>query len=145
MPGGGERGVAFPPRAVPRRRAAGDRLDLARKLPLFNQFDHLSRKIVRALPIQGTIEDTRDIQPYEEVAKMLALANAHLKKKYAKAAPLTTASLQSAGVRRDGSKYVSFHRYGKKADGNRDGTYTNVVIQIKRNAEPKVTVRAKLK
>ena len=80
----------------------------------------------------------------KEVAKMLVLANVHLKKKFPKAAPLTASDLQSAGVRRDGSKYVSFSRYGKRADGKPDGTYANVFIQIKGDTEPKVTVRAKL-
>ncbi len=37
----------------------------------WDPLDHLSPKYGRALPIQGTIEDTREIQPYEEVSKVL--------------------------------------------------------------------------
>lgn len=38
---------------------------------LFNQYDYTPIKGLRALPIQGTIEDTRQILPYEEIAKVL--------------------------------------------------------------------------
>jgi ferredoxin len=37
----------------------------------FDLWDHTRTKMLRALPIQGTIEDTREILPYEEVVKVL--------------------------------------------------------------------------
>ena len=37
----------------------------------WDQYAHTHLKGVRALPIEGTIEDTRQILPYEEVAKVL--------------------------------------------------------------------------
>jgi NAD-dependent dihydropyrimidine dehydrogenase PreA subunit len=37
----------------------------------WDRFEHFSTKYVRALPIEGTIEDTRGVMPYEEVAKVL--------------------------------------------------------------------------
>ncbi len=37
----------------------------------WDQYDHTHLKGLRALPIQGTIEDTRQILPYEEVVKVL--------------------------------------------------------------------------
>lgn len=38
---------------------------------MWDMFKHTSHKGLRALPIQGTIEDTREILPYEEVIKVL--------------------------------------------------------------------------
>ena len=38
---------------------------------LWDQFDYTHMKGLRALPVDGTIEDTRQIWPYEEVAKVL--------------------------------------------------------------------------
>ena len=38
---------------------------------LWNQWEHTRHKGLRALPVQGTIEDTRGILPYEEVLKVL--------------------------------------------------------------------------
>jgi len=38
---------------------------------MFDQYDYTHTKALRALPIQGTIEDTREILPYEEVVKVL--------------------------------------------------------------------------
>ncbi len=37
----------------------------------WDRFEHTSTKYCRALPIEGTIEDTRGVMPYEEVAKVL--------------------------------------------------------------------------
>lgn len=37
----------------------------------WDQWDHTHQKPSRVLPIQGTIEDTREILPYEEVVKVL--------------------------------------------------------------------------
>ncbi len=37
----------------------------------FDVYKHTHHKVLRALPIEGTIEDTRQILPYEEVAKVL--------------------------------------------------------------------------
>ena len=52
------------------------------------------------------------------VAKWLKLVNAELKAKYPKVKPLTTADLQSGGVRADGSVvYVSFFRRKTAANG----------------------------
>ena len=38
---------------------------------LWDQWNHTRYKGLRTLPIQGTIEDTREIMPYEEVVKVL--------------------------------------------------------------------------
>jgi NAD-dependent dihydropyrimidine dehydrogenase PreA subunit len=38
---------------------------------IWDQWEHTQHKGLRALPIQGTIEDTREILPYEEVRKVL--------------------------------------------------------------------------
>lgn len=38
---------------------------------MWDQFEHTSHKGLRTLPIQGTIKDTREILPYEEVLKVL--------------------------------------------------------------------------
>jgi ferredoxin len=38
---------------------------------LFEPWNHTRTKVLRALPVQGTIEDPREILPYEEVVKVL--------------------------------------------------------------------------
>ena len=38
---------------------------------IWDQWDHTRYKGLRTLPVQGTIEDTREIRPYEEVLKVL--------------------------------------------------------------------------
>ncbi len=38
---------------------------------LWDQWDHTRHKGLRTLPVQGTIDDTREILPYEEVLKVL--------------------------------------------------------------------------
>jgi NAD-dependent dihydropyrimidine dehydrogenase PreA subunit len=38
---------------------------------LWDQWNHTRHKGLRTLPVQGTIEDTREIRPYEEVLKVL--------------------------------------------------------------------------
>ena len=79
-----------------------------------------------------------------EVQKMLKLANAELKKMHPKAKPLTVEDFRSTSIRRDGTKSVTFYRYGKTADGKPDRTYVSVGIQIPAKGEPKVSVRARL-
>lgn len=79
-----------------------------------------------------------------ELGKILNLANAELKKQHPKAKPLSIADLRSVNIRRDGTKSVSFYRFGKTADGKPNRTYVGVGIQIPVKGDPKVSIRAKL-
>jgi hypothetical protein len=80
-----------------------------------------------------------------ELKKMIKLANAELKKKFPTAQPLTVDDFRGVSIRRDGTKTVSFYRYGKGKDGKPNRTYVGVGIQIPEKGDPKVSIRAKLK